>query len=81
MNLAKVLSLADQVYLCDIFGSARENAGELSVQTLADLIENSHILHEETVEQLLDYEDAVYLFMGAGDVQKYQQAFEEKLNK
>ncbi|GGA37240.1 UDP-N-acetylmuramate--L-alanine ligase [Psychrobacillus lasiicapitis] len=74
------LSLADQVYLCDIFGSARENAGELSVQTLADLIENSHILHEETVDQLLGYEEAVYLFMGAGDVQKYQQAFEEKLN-
>lgn len=80
-EFAESLSLADQVYLCDIFGSARENAGDLSVQTLADLIENSHILYEETVDQLLVKENAVYLFMGAGDVQKYQQAFEEKLNK
>lgn len=80
-EFSESLSLADQVYLCDIFGSARENAGELSVQTLADLIENSHILAEDTVDQLLAYEEALYLFMGAGDVQKYQQAFEEKLNK
>lgn len=80
-EFSESLSLADQVYLCDIFGSARENAGELSVQTLADLIENSHILAEDTVDQLLAYEEALYLFMGAGDVQKYQKAFEEKLNK
>lgn len=73
------LSLADQVYLCDIFGSARENAGDLTIQTLADIIDNSHILQEETVDQLLEHENAVYLFMGAGDVQKYQEAFERKL--
>lgn len=73
------LSLADQVYLCDIFGSARENAGDLTIQTLADIIEGSHVLTEEKVEELLQYEHAVYLFMGAGDVQKYQKAFEEKL--
>lgn len=80
-EFSESLSLADQVYLCDIFGSARENAGDLSIQTLADLIENSHILSEDTVDQLLEHDDAVYLFMGAGDVQKFQQAFEEKLNK
>lgn len=74
------LSLADEVYLCDIFGSARENAGTLTIETLGDLIEGSHILQEDNVEQLLHHENAVYMFMGAGDVQKYQQAFEKKLN-
>lgn len=74
------LSLADQVYLCDIFGSARESAGTLTIETLGDLIEGSHILQEENVEQLLNHNNAVYMFMGAGDVQKYQQAFEKKLN-
>lgn len=73
------LNLSDQVYLCDIFGSARENAGDLTIQTLADIIEGSIILTEENVNQLLHYDNAVFLFMGAGDVQKYQQAFEEKL--
>ena len=74
------LSLADEVYLCDIFGSARENTGTLTIETLGDLIEGSHILQEDNVEQLLNHENAVYMFMGAGDVQKYQQAFEKKLN-
>lgn len=74
------LSLADEVYLCDIFGSARENAGTLTIETLGDLIEGSHILQEESVEQLLTHENAVFMFMGAGDVQKYQKAFEKKLN-
>ncbi|MFF2755369.1 UDP-N-acetylmuramate--L-alanine ligase [Psychrobacillus sp. NPDC058041] len=73
------LSLSDQVFLCDIFGSARENAGDLTIQTLADIIDESQILTEENVNQLLNYDNAVFLFMGAGDVQKYQQAFEEKL--
>ena len=53
----------------------------LTIETLGDFIEGSHILHEENVDQLLANEHSVYLFMGAGDVQKYQQAFEEKLNK
>lgn len=79
-EFAESLSLADQVYLCEIFGSARENAGDLTIQTLADIIEGSHILNEETVDQLLAHENAIFLFMGAGDVQKYQQAFEQKLS-
>ncbi len=74
------LMLADEVYLCDIFGSARENAGDLTIETLGDLIEGSHILHEDSVEQLLLRENAVFIFMGAGDVQKYQKAFEQLLN-
>ncbi|TQR18409.1 UDP-N-acetylmuramate--L-alanine ligase [Psychrobacillus vulpis] len=73
------LSLADRVYLCDIFGSARENAGDLTIQTLADIIDESFVITEETVGQLLTHENAVFLFMGAGDVQKYQKAFEQKL--
>ncbi|MGB2873257.1 MAG: UDP-N-acetylmuramate--L-alanine ligase, partial [Psychrobacillus psychrotolerans] len=68
-------------YLCDIFGSARENAGNLTIETLGDIIEGSHILTEENVEELKTKEHSVFLFMGAGDVQKYQQAFEKKLNK
>lgn len=80
-EFSESLSSADQVYLCDIFGSARENAGTLTIQSLGDLIEGSHILHEDTVDQLLSHENATYLFMGAGDVQKYQEAFNQKLNK
>lgn len=76
-EFSESLSLADRVYLCDIFGSARENAGNLTIETLGDIIEGSHILREENVEELKTNEHSVFLFMGAGDVQKYQQAFEK----
>ena len=80
-QFSEALSLADRIFLCDIFGSARENAGNLTIETLGDIIEGSHILTEENVGDLQTNEQSVFLFMGAGDVQKYQQAFEAKLNK
>lgn len=75
-EFANSLNEADRVYLCDIFGSARENAGELTIQDLVDLIPNSSILRAENIEDLATHKDAVYLFMGAGDIGKFQKAFE-----
>src|SRR5690606_28775661 len=79
-NFADSLSGADATYLCDIFGSAREKQGELSIHDLANLIDGCTVLTIETVDQLKKHENAVYLFMGAGDVHKYQDAFEAILN-
>ena len=79
-QFADSLSPADAVYLCDIFGSARESKGALTIQDLANLIEGSQVLCEDSIEQLQQHKDAVYLFMGAGDVHKFQDAFERLLN-
>lgn len=78
-DFAHSLSGADYVYLCDIFGSAREQQGELSIQNLADLIDQAQVLDVEQIDVLKAHEGAVFLFMGAGDVNKYQRAFEEVL--
>ena len=78
-DFAESLEGADFVYLCDIFGSARENAGELTIQDLCDLIDDCVILKTEEIDVLLKHENAVFLFMGAGDVQKFQAAFESKI--
>ena len=78
-NFADSLSKADAVYLCDIFGSAREQAGELTINDLAALIEGSAILKLDAIDVLQVHEDAVFLFMGAGDVHKFQDAFEQLL--
>lgn len=79
-NFAYSLSGADAAYLCDIFGSAREKQGELTINDLANLIDGCTVLTIETVDQLKKHENAVFLFMGAGDVHKYQDAFEAILN-
>lgn len=80
-QFADSLKQADAVYLCEIFSSAREKNGKLSIQDLAALIDGSNILHKETIGQLKNHPNAVFLFMGAGDVNKFQKAFEEILQK
>jgi UDP-N-acetylmuramate--alanine ligase len=78
-EFAQSLSEADEVFLCEIFGSARENHGKLSIQDLQDKIENAHILSEEDTSPLLKLDNSVILFMGAGDIQKFQAAYENLL--
>ncbi|AYC29877.1 UDP-N-acetylmuramate--L-alanine ligase [Paenisporosarcina cavernae] len=80
-EFADSLSLADHVYLCDIFSSARESEGDLSIQDLSDLIPNCQLLTTDSIDVLEKHHEAVHLFMGAGDVQKFQRAFMEKITK
>ncbi|MCJ7842363.1 UDP-N-acetylmuramate--L-alanine ligase [Lederbergia sp. NSJ-179] len=75
------LSEADKVYLCDIFGSARENHGKLTIEDLQTQIEDAEILHEDDTSPLQLHDDAVILFMGAGDIQKFQLEYEHFLLK
>jgi len=76
-EFAESLSQADYVYLCDIFGSARENFGKLSIHDLQKKIEQSTILDESNTYLLNNHLNAVILFMGAGDIQKFQDAYEK----
>lgn len=78
-DFANSLQLADKVYLCDIFGSARENHGKLSIEDLRNKIESAEMINEENTETLKQHENSVILFMGAGDIQKFQEAYERQL--
>ncbi|MGX6961483.1 UDP-N-acetylmuramate--L-alanine ligase [Vagococcus xieshaowenii] len=79
-EFATSLDLADKVYLCDIFGSARETQGEVKIEDLgAKISKGGSVIKEQNVSPLLDHEDAVIIFMGAGDVQKFEIAYEKLL--
>ncbi|OAS88752.1 MULTISPECIES: UDP-N-acetylmuramate--L-alanine ligase [Metabacillus] len=78
-EFAESLQKADYIYLCDIFGSARENVGKLSIDNLLEKIENSKLINEEDTSVLKAHDNAVLVFMGAGDIQKYQEAYEKVL--
>ena len=80
-EFAESLNLADKIYLCDIFGSARENQGKLSIQDLQDKIPGAEIIKEDAMSVLQKHENSVILFMGAGDIQKFQVAYEKGLSK
>ncbi|TWI56931.1 UDP-N-acetylmuramate--L-alanine ligase [Halalkalibacter nanhaiisediminis] len=78
-EFAESLKQADAVFLCDIFGSARENTGSLTINDLIELIPGATLATEDSIEVLKEHEDSVLLFMGAGDIQKFQQAYEQLL--
>ncbi|HEY4600202.1 MAG TPA: UDP-N-acetylmuramate--L-alanine ligase [Cerasibacillus sp.] len=76
-EFAESLSLADHAYLCDIFGSARENSGQMTIEQLVELVEGSSLLDISETAILKQYHESVLIFMGAGDIQKFQQAYEK----
>ncbi|WP_430784717.1 UDP-N-acetylmuramate--L-alanine ligase [Virgibacillus flavescens] len=78
-EFADSLNLADHTYLCDIFGSAREESGKLSINDLQKLVENSEMLDIDNTLALTEHNDSVLIFMGAGDIQKFQQAYENSI--
>ncbi|UXR73156.1 UDP-N-acetylmuramate--L-alanine ligase [Staphylococcus sp. IVB6238] len=78
-EFADVLNLADQTYLCDIFGSIREDSGELTINDLLALVDNGQLISESDVSILKQHDDAVLLFMGAGDIQKVLKAYMEEV--
>lgn len=78
-EFATSLSAADHVFLCEIFGSIRENTGELTIQDLINRIDGSALIDESGIDVLEKFENAVILFMGAGDIQKMQKAYLNKI--
>ena len=80
-EFAEALSEADAVYLAQIYGSAREvDHGDVKVEDLAAKINKpAKVVTVENVSPLLDHDNAVYVFMGAGDIQLYERSFEELL--
>lgn len=45
-----------------------------------NLIPGSKLLTEAKIKELDQYEDSVIIFMGAGDIQKYEKRFTELIS-
>ncbi len=81
-EFAAVLNTADSVFVTPIFSSARESSGSVSAaDVVAKIPKGGQVLQLEDVSPLLAHKDGVLVFMGAGDVQKYETAFKDLLNK
>lgn len=78
-DFAAALNEADAVYLAEIYGSAREvDNGQVKIEDLAaNITKPVQIITADNVSPLLKHDEAVYVFMGAGDIQTYEHAFEQ----
>ncbi|MBF0715952.1 UDP-N-acetylmuramate--L-alanine ligase [Gemelliphila palaticanis] len=77
-DFADSLKQADLVYLYPIFGSAREQKGNVTIEDLQNIIPKSRLVDgENSFKDFENMKNSVILFMGAGDINKYQQRFLE----
>jgi len=74
-EFANALKLADHVYLTEIFGSAREAASNIDINILLDANKDFGLITLDDVSKLKQYENGVLVFMGAGDIEKYEHAY------
>ncbi|GBG94473.1 UDP-N-acetylmuramate--L-alanine ligase [Ligilactobacillus salitolerans] len=80
-EFAESLNLADKVYLTEIFSSIREKNGSVTAADLGQKItKGGEVLSVDNMSPLLDFHDAVVVFMGAGDIPKYEQSYETLLS-
>lgn len=80
-EFGKSLSKADKTYILPIFGSIREHSGHVSDDDLQALIPHSVELTMDHINDLLKYHHQVLVFMGAGDIEKYEKRFKELMDK
>ena len=80
-EFAESLNEADSVYLSDIFTSAREKEGDVKINDLFSKIDKAEdLISDEDVSPLLEHKGDVIVFMGAGDIQKFERAFQDLLS-
>jgi UDP-N-acetylmuramate--alanine ligase len=80
-EFGKSLSKADKVFVTPIFGSIREQNGSVSAGDLEKLIKGSEDINMDSLEKLLAYHDGVVVFMGAGDIEKYEDEYKTRLKQ
>jgi UDP-N-acetylmuramate--alanine ligase len=73
-DFALALRDADDVYLCPIFGSARESNGTVTLDDLRTRIPGARLVSDDFASAMNEYRDSVLVFMGAGDISKYQDS-------
>ncbi len=79
-DFAEALNLADKSYIMDI-GVDREEEGydDVTYQVILEKLENGEYISLDSVDKLLQYENAVLLFMSSKDIYVLQKEYEKRL--
>ena len=75
-EFAESLSKADQVYLCDIFGS-RENKGELTIEDAQKRIDGAELITDTTTDVLKKHKTA-FSFSWAQETSKIRSSLRKR---
>lgn len=78
-DFEEILRGVDKAYITPIYASAREASGDISSNDLVANIPGSEVINLNNIADLAQNQDSVIVFMGAGDIQKYEDALEKLL--
>ena len=81
-EFADALNLADRAYVMDV-GVDRAEIGyyDVTCQVILDRLDNGEYMSIDLVDKLLQYKNAVLLFMSSKDIYILQEAYEKKLKE
>lgn len=78
-DFEEILRGVDKAYITPIYASAREASGDISSNDLVANIPGSEVINLDNIADLAQNQNSVIVFMGAGDIQKYEDALEKLL--
>ena len=78
-DFEEILRGVDKAYITPIYASAREASGDISSDDLVANIPGSEVIDLDNIQDLTKHKNAVVVFMGAGDIPKYEDAYEKLL--
>ena len=78
-DFEEILRDVDKAYVTPIYASAREASGDISSEDLVNNIPSSEVIDLDNIADLTKHKNAVVVFMGAGDIPKYEDAYEKLL--
>ena len=78
-DFVEILRDVDKAYVTPIYASAREANGDISSSDLVAKIPSSEVIDLDNIADLAQNRNSVIVFMGAGDIQKYEDALEKLL--
>ena len=80
-DFEEILRDVDKAYVTPIYASAREKSGDISSEDITANVPGSEVIDLDNINDLTKHQNAVVVFMGAGDIPKYEDAYEELLKK
>ena len=80
-EFAESLETADRVFLCPIFASVREKEKIVGIEDLQKVTKGAQIINSENDFDKLNFDNSVFLFMGAGNINKLCHKFIEHKSK
>lgn len=78
-DFEEILRGVDKAYITPIYASAREKSGDITSDDLVAKIPRAEVIDLDNIADLAQNKDSVIVFMGAGDITKYEDALEKLL--